>query len=315
MSGFISVAFVGAGNMTAQHLRAFADIKNVRLTGICSRSIEKAKALAEKYPGLQCCDSITDLYQKTKADIVVVSVSELSALAVAQQCFEYPWVCAFEKPLGLNLQEANKIADTADRLNRKTFVLFNRRQYSSTRTILADLQQQAGDRYIHVQDQEDLLVEIQKNNHPELIRYWMYANSVHLVDYFILLGRGAVTDVKVVRKWEPSQPHEVIAEIEFESGDTGLYQAIWNQPAPWLVSVNTPARRWELRPIEKSWSQDYGSRKQAEHPVHAWDTDFKPGLRLQAEELIKAFSGEAHQLADVKESLKTMQLIHRIYGI
>ena len=46
-----------------------------------------------------------------------------------------------------------------------------------------------------------------------------------------------------------------------------------------------------------------------------WDNDFKPGLRNQAEEILKALNDKTHKLVSLDESLKTMQIIKDIYKV
>jgi hypothetical protein len=144
---------------------------------------------------------------------------------------------------------------------------------------------------------------------------WMYANAIHLIDYFSFLGRGDIRTVRNIRNWDAKDPGYVIAEIEYSSGDIGLYQAIWNAPAPWAVAVNTPAHRWEMKPLEQATRQDYGSRAIVPLPAQEWDTKFKPGLRWQARQAVQAFRKLPHTLPTLNEAMKTMRLVNAIYHV
>ena len=70
------------------------------------------------------------------------------------------------------------------------FVGLNRRCLSSTQAVLADLADDPGPRFIHVQDQQSLDVARQIGHAEPVVRNWMYANSIHLVDYLRAFGRG-----------------------------------------------------------------------------------------------------------------------------
>ena len=61
----------------------------------------------------------------------------------------------------------------------------------------------------------------------------MYANSIHVVDYLRVFGRGKITSVTPVFAWDPKTSHVVVAKIEFDSGDIGLYEGVWKGPGPW----------------------------------------------------------------------------------
>jgi hypothetical protein len=106
-----------------------------------------------------------------------------------------------------------------------------------------------------------------------------------------------------------------MATIYFSSGDIGLYQAVWNGPAPWSVTVSTPTARYEMRPLERLTVQPRGSRVAAEVARPAADIDFKPGLQVQAEHTLKALQGLPHSLPDLDTSLRSMRLVAVIYGL
>ena len=143
----------------------------------------------------------------------------------------------------------------------------------------------------------------------------MYANSIHLIDYFRFLGRGKIISVVPVIKWDPENPLAVAAHIKYDSGDNGLYQAIWGAPGPWAVTVTTKEKRWELRPLEQANCQIYGSRSLKTIPIEQVDIDFKAGLRAQAEEAVTAVKGLPNSLVTLEDSLVTMKLVRSIYGV
>jgi predicted dehydrogenase len=189
----------------------------------------------------------------------------------------------------------------------------NRRFLSSTRAVLDDLAGSDSRRYIRVLDQQSL-AEAQALGHPEpVVQNYMYANSIHVVDYLSLLGRGPVESVERVLPWDPRDPGVVLATIRFESGDVGVYEGIWNGPGPWAVMLVTEEKRWELRPLEQAAFQLPSERQLVSVPSHDWDREFKPGLRLQAEHAVAATRGERCEIPTIGESLRTMRLIEAIF--
>jgi len=310
------VAFVGAGNMAAAHIKAFRDVPGVELSGIHSRTFSRAEILARDFGVEVVCTSIAELYEKTKAELIIIAVPELSVRAVAQECFNYPWTCLIEKPAGYNVADAEATVASATSKGSRAFVALNRRHYSSTRTVLKDLASNIGPRFIHVQDQEDTIAAL-KGGQPKLVvENWMYANSIHLIDYFSILGRGKVIDVEPFIRWNPDEPRFVAAKIVFDSGDIGIYEAIWNAPGPWGVAVTTHSKRWEMKPLEQADFQRYGQRKLESVAAHKWDQEFKPGLRRQAELAVRAAMGEATmELPTLDEALVSMRLAQAIYQV
>lgn len=308
------VAFIGAGYMTTEHIKAFKDIPGVVLAGIYSRTQSRAEKLALESGVSAVCGSIAELYETTQAKLVVISVPELSVREVCLEAFKYPWTCLIEKPAGYNLYDAEQILHGAKQLDRQAYVALNRRHHSSTHVVLEDINQQKGLRLIHVYDQQDQIAA-RKAGQPELVvKNWMYANSIHVIDYFNLLGRGRIVSVTPLVKWTPDNPQFVVSKITYDSGDIGIYEAVWNGPGPWAVTITTQDKRWEIRPLEQAMVQPYGSRKLESVVTHEWDTRFKPGLRLQADEAVKASRGEIHNLPTLADAMKSMKLVQAIYG-
>jgi predicted dehydrogenase len=311
----IKVAFIGAGFMTAEHLKAFSDIEGVKLAGIYSRTRSRSEALAIEFGIGRVCDSIEELYNSTQAHLLVISVPELFTREIVLKAFEFPWVCLIEKPVGYNLEEAEFIFETAKQMKAQAYVALNRRHYSSTRAVVEALTKSEGQRLVHVYDQENPLVALEGGTPQLVVDNWMYANSIHVLDYFNLFCRGNIESIEKISNWKPNSQCFVLSKLNFSSGDIGFYEAIWEGPGPWGVTITTPLRRWELRPLEQASFQDYKSRKLENIEIHPWDFRFKPGLRMQAEEALKIVRGEQSHLPTLEEGLNTMKLIKNIYGI
>lgn len=307
------VAIVGAGLMARDHARAFAALDGVSLEGIYSRTRSKADVLAAEVGIANVCDSVDELYAETRADLVVVTVPELSARAVATECCNYPWTILLEKPAGYDLADALAIQETARRTSSRVYVALNRRFHSSSSAVLDDLQSRDEPRFVVIQDQEDLIAA-RKSGQPELVvKNWMFANSIHLIDYFRLFCRGPVTRIDKPFPFDHETPTATVCTISFASGDRGLYHGLWNAPGPWSVGVSTRSRRWELRPLETASYQDFGSRAVTSIPTASADRDFRPGLLVQAKEAVKAVAGLESRAVSLDDATETMHLIHRLF--
>ena len=68
-----------------------------------------------------------------------------------------------------------------------------------------------------------------------------------------------------------------------------------------------------MRPLEQAAVQIYRSRKLEPVALNEWDTKFKPGLRVQAGEAVKAVLGIPHTLPSLEDAMKSMRLVHAIY--
>lgn len=309
-----TVAIVGAGGMARQHIRAFQDVPGVTVAGIHSRTAARAEALAAELGVKAVYGSIPEMYETTRADLVVVAVPELSVSRICELCFEHPWTVLVEKPAGYDVADAEAIEAAAAAKRRRAFVALNRRHLGSTRAVLADLANVSGPRLIKIQDQEAPAAALQAGQPPLVVENWMYANSIHMIDLFAVLGRGKIVEVSPVIRWNPAEPRYVAARISYDSGDVGLYEAVWNAPGPWAVTVTTPEKRWEMRPVEKASYQLAGTRVLEPAADDPWDTAFKPGLRRQAELAVRAVSGQVTDLPTLSDALASMRLTQSIYS-
>ena len=311
----VRVAFIGAGYMATEHLRAFSACSGVQLVGIHSRNTNRAEALAQSYPSLKVFPTIETLYTQTNPDLVVIAVPELACQVVCEEAFKYPWALLIEKPVGYNLSVANQIEQKAAALEARAYVALNRRFYGSTLQLQRKLQGINEPRLITILDQEDANSALAAGQPAEVVNNWMYANSIHLIDYFSQLCRGEHLHTEVLTQWNPEDPGPVIAQLRFSSGDIGLYQAVWNAPGPWSVAISTKALRAELRPIEQLRIQKVGSRHDELIETDPLDEQFKPGLLRQAEAAIQAARGENSSLPDLKEAKRSMAIVASIYGM
>jgi predicted dehydrogenase len=311
------VAFVGAGYMTSEHLKAFNDISGVELSGIYSRTRSRAESLAKQFSVSHVCNSIAELYQITKADLIVVSVPELSTRSVMDEVFKFPWLSLIEKPAGYDIEDAENILKESKKYSSKAYVALNRRHYGSTQNVLSALKETKGTRLIQINDQEDVKAALAAGQ-PELVaQNWMYANSIHLIDYFQLFARGSLVSVENIIPWNPNSPFLVMSKLIYDSGDIGIYQAVWNAPGPWSVVVSTQERRFEMRPIESAFEQVYGKRILEPMPSTEWDSLYKPGLRRQAEFAVKAALNQGDDIVSslptLEQALNTMKITRKIY--
>jgi len=311
----LRVAVIGAGHMASEHLRAFSACPEVELVGIHSRSTARAEGLAHAYPGLAVLPSIEALHSYTTADLVVIAVPELACLAVCEQAFQHPWTLLIEKPVGHTLAEARQIEQHAVDNGARAYVALNRRFYGSTLQLQQALQGIDQPRLVTILDQEDAAGALAAGQPPEVVRHWMYANSIHLIDYFTQFCRGDHLATKVLTPWNPASPGPVIAQLQFSSGDIGLYQAVWNAPGPWSVAVCTPPLRAELRPIELLSLQPARSRQAEPQVADPLDQQFKPGLLRQAQAAIQAARRKATALPTLAEANRSMSLVSSIYGM
>lgn len=312
----INVAFIGAGNMTREHIKAFSALDNVNCVGISSRTVEKAQTLADEFDIPHVCTTIEELYNTTKADLVVVAVSVAAMFKVSSEAAQYNWALLLEKPPAIDLEEAQTLQTICDQHSTPAYVVLNRRFLSSTISAKDNLDKNDQPRFISVQDQQPLEAIKNLGVHPDIvIENWMYANSIHLIDYFSNFCRGAVTNVTVLEPWQCTQDTEmVVAHITYDSGDRGVYECRFKGPGPWAATISTQNIRWELKPLEHAAYINDGDRTVHNVEQNEADQNFKPGFFVQSQKIIKAIRGEKNNAPTLQDCITTMDLISKIYA-
>jgi predicted dehydrogenase len=310
----IKVAIIGAGNIAEEHLKAFTAQEDCEIVGIYSRTEIKARKIADKYNISNVVNSINEL-AKLLPHVIVIAVSIESTEAICLEAFNYPWLILVEKPVGINYDSAKLIFDKAVKSNSKVFVALNRRQFSSTLCALNLLTIDTSKRFVIINDQEDPFLQIKSGMREDLVKNLMYTNSIHLIDYFKIFCRGNIDKINIAENWKEGKSNVVSASINFDSGDIGLYVALWDMPGPWSVSVVTKNHNITMKPLEQLHLQEYGSRKSSIIEISDNDKLFKPGFYSQALNVVKAVKGESNNLATLEDALNSMKLIKDLYEI
>lgn len=309
----VKLAFVGAGYMAHEHAKAFAASEGVEIVGVTGGRSAKASEFGAAF-GCRAFASIAEMYAATEADAVVVAVPELACKNVCEHVFAFPWRALLEKPVGLDLAEAEHLLGLSQAAGRTDYVALNRRSYGVTRQARAMLDEAPAPRLIQVHDTQDLVAAREFGQPEAVIDNYMFANSVHLVDYLAVFGRGDIVDIRVPLVYDAAAPHSIAASVLFSSGDRAVYVGGWNLPGPWYVTVATADLRIELRPLEQLGFQRRGERKLTILDPDQDDVDFKPGLKYQAEQFLAAVRGGEADLATLADATATMRLVAGIYG-
>jgi predicted dehydrogenase len=309
----ISVAFIGAGYMAVEHARALKATGRVAIVGVTGGKSRKTEEFAAQFD-CPIFPDIAALYEGTRAQAVVLAVPELACRQACEQLFPFPWRSLLEKPVGYNLAEAEYLLSLSQRLNRQDYVALNRRSYGATRAAIAMLANTDGRRLIQVHDTQDLAGARASGQPPEVVGNYMFANSLHLVDYFSIFARGDIVAVRSLHAYDPQRPHSVAAALEFSSGDRGIYVAGWDLPGPWYVTIANASLRCELRPLEQLGFQLQGERRLTMVGADPDDLTYKPGLKFQADQFLEAVSGRQGILATLEEATRSMRLVATIYG-
>jgi predicted dehydrogenase len=118
----IKTAVIGVGSLGQHHARNFAEIAGEggsELVGVCDSDEARAKEIGEK----NNCDSFTDWRELLdKVDAVSIVTPTESHCEIACAFLEKGIDCLVEKPIALNLEEADQIIAAAEKSGAKIMV-------------------------------------------------------------------------------------------------------------------------------------------------------------------------------------------------
>ena len=118
----IRVACIGTGNWGKALVRVFDGLEGVRLLYCCDLSLERLKSLQVKTSG---CQNVTD-YRKViydeKVDAVIIATRSGAHYTIAKESLLAGKHTFVEKPLAMEIKQAEELVQLAEKMNRKLMV-------------------------------------------------------------------------------------------------------------------------------------------------------------------------------------------------
>jgi predicted dehydrogenase len=307
----LNVAIIGCGNMAQQHLNVINSFKEFNVICVVGRNENKLKNFAKKNFIENYLFDIDLAYIKFKPDIAVVAISETSLIKVIEKIIKYPWLCLCEKPVGLNYNESQVIYSKIKKFKKKNFfVSLNRRFYHGTLCAKKILKKFKGKIEIYINDQLDRNMLKKLGMKKNIINNYMYAYSVHLIDYITFFCRGKLISTKNINLLN-KKPKILISKIKFSSGDEVIYTVVYDVMSPWYVVIKANNKIIAMNPLENFFLSQ--KKKIQDQGANLMDKKFKPGLKMQAYQVLNYFNKKKHNLTPIQNYLKTVFLINKIY--
>ncbi|MFV1996262.1 MAG: Gfo/Idh/MocA family protein, partial [Verrucomicrobiales bacterium] len=126
------VIVLGAGNMGASHARAYHNLDGFEIAGIVTRSAESREKLADSLGGdIPCFGDYREALNTLRPDCVSINTYPDTHAEYAIAAMEAGAHVFLEKPLAPTVDEAQKVVDTATRLNKKLCIGYILRHHPS----------------------------------------------------------------------------------------------------------------------------------------------------------------------------------------
>lgn len=121
----MNVGIVGCGLNSDYHINFAKAYPGAQIVGIVDKDGRKANACAEKYRIKGIFSSVSALVQQAVPEVVHIVTPPETHFSIAKKAIESGCNVLVEKPLALNLQEAEELYDLAERYNVKLCTMHN----------------------------------------------------------------------------------------------------------------------------------------------------------------------------------------------
>ncbi|MFS0614416.1 Gfo/Idh/MocA family protein [Lederbergia ruris] len=125
----IKVGIIGSGFSATSHIEALKRIPYVEVMGVVSRSLDKAKKLAEQYSIKYAYDTVRDLLNNKDIEVVHNCTPNFLHYQLNKEILKSGKHVLSEKPLALNSIESEELVRLANEKNLINGICFNYRHY------------------------------------------------------------------------------------------------------------------------------------------------------------------------------------------
>lgn len=307
----IKVLIVGAGRIGREYLKILNQKRIFEVKGIFATSNKNLKEV-KKITKKNIFTTNENFLKNKSFDLAIIAVPVDKTFQVSKKIMKYAKTLLIEKPPSLNLKDANNLLKQSELNRNKLFVALNRAYFDSTIEALKIIKNNKNKRIVEVTDQEDVYSAKKAGHSKKVLNKWMYANSIHMVDYFRLFCRGRVKNIIHFDNLKSTFDKKIfISKIIFSSGDIGIYKAFWNLPNKWQVKIISKNIFINLFPLEKISIFENNIEKDFNFKLNK--NKFKEGYLNQINDVENFFQSKKNKLVSLKENLKTLSLIKKLY--
>ena len=276
----ISIALIGAGNISHMHLDMITSLKKYEVSVLYSRTISKSQRLKKKYHIIKNIVDNKDKIKLFNFDIIMILVSSDQIYSVSKY-FISKFSCPIfiEKPPGLSLIEMKNLSKLSIKKNTRVMIGLNRRYYSNINKAIDFIKKNGGIMSFHIEGNERYSLIKKQIKNQRIIRNWIFANSIHTIDLFLFLG-GDIKKINIFKNQNKNQDLVLSINATFKNDLIGSYISSWNAPGRWSLTVYGNMYTAYISPLEKGYLLDRNNKK-IKLDLSSKDKKFKSGFKEQ----------------------------------
>jgi predicted dehydrogenase len=121
----LKVAIVGCGKIADVHASVIQRTPGCEIVGVCDREPLMAKQFQERFQCRQCFSTLAELLNDARPDVVHITTPPASHFEIAKFCLECGSNVYVEKPFTLDVDQAQRLLDLAEKKGAKLTVGHN----------------------------------------------------------------------------------------------------------------------------------------------------------------------------------------------
>lgn len=233
----IGMGVIGAGIMGDYHARVYSELEKTQLIAVADLVEERAKKLAKKYGARKIYTDYQKLIDDSQVEAVSVATPDFAHFRPVIGCLEAGKHVLVEKPLTTDLEEANKIIESARGSRAKLMVNYSHRwlpAYFQAHQVIEE--GKIGEPVMSYTRKNDTIYVPTKmlswaeKSSPAM---FLSAHDIDLVRWYI---KSEVEEVyanavfRVLKNRGINAPDCIQAQVKFKNGAIATFESAWIYP-------------------------------------------------------------------------------------
>lgn len=310
---------IGAGSWGKNHVRTIAGMADVELTAICDSSPAIREKLSKQYPGAFVTDSIDEVLRRV--DAVIVATPARTHATVGLQAIEAGIPTLVEKPFALTVQDAERLADLAERRSVPLLVGHLLEYHPVIERLKAMIEDESLGKIYYLYAQRVNLGQVR----PDENALWSFGPHDVSVALF-LLGESPVTVSAQGHSYLQKGIEDIVfLHMTFQSGVMAHVQMSWLDPhkerrltvvgSRQMAVFDDMASREKLRIYDKGIDRppEYGSYGESltirEGDIFIPRVANTEPLSAQLQHFVRVARKEIEPRADARDGVRTVRVL------
>ena len=260
--------FIGFGKQALEYAKVFKHL-NVGIAAAYIRNFEKNKKNLQKYGVEHIYTDLKKALKENKYNSVFVFLPWNLIDEKIAFILRHTTKCVYsEKPLALSIKKLLYIDNLTKKLNRKLFILYNRRYYFTYNFLKKKISKKRIEFLVNIPERRNYLIE---NIDPKLDGNIKYHLTSHWVDFFTSLFNITISSVH-------KKKDSYFFKFKGKNADKNLININYDAKGSIYAEIKTSKETYLLKTLEKVYKVNSKTKKHELLVDEKKLNKFKPGI-------------------------------------